>query len=60
MVSIKPIQKGDLFTKDNIWIKRPGTGEILADKYYDLLNKKSLRDILIDTHLLKSDVEGLD
>jgi sialic acid synthase SpsE len=60
VVSIKPIQKGDLFTKDNIWIKRPGTGEILADKYYDLLNKKSLRDILIDTHLLKSDVEGLD
>jgi len=60
VVSIKPIQKGEMFTKDNIWIKRPGTGEILADKYYDLLNKKSLKDILIDTHISKSDVEGID
>ena len=59
VVSIKSIKKGDIFTKDNIWIKRPGTGEILADKYYDLLNKKSLRDISIDTHLSKSDVEGI-
>jgi len=60
VVTIKPIKKGEIFTKDNIWIKRPGTGEILADKYNDLLNKKSLRDILIDKHLLKSDVEGID
>ena len=60
VVTIKSIQKGEIFTKDNIWIKRPGTGEILADKYYDLLNKKSLRDILIDTHISKSDVEGID
>jgi N-acetylneuraminate synthase len=60
VVTIKPIKKGEIFTKDNIWIKRPGTGEILADKYNDLLNKKSLRDILIDKHLSKSDVEGID
>jgi len=60
VVSIKPIQKGEIFTKDNIWIKRPGTGEILADEYYDVLNKKSLRNILVDTHLLKSDIESLD
>ena len=60
VVTIKPIQKGEIFSKDNIWIKRPGTGEILADKYYDLLNKKSLKDILIDTHISKSDVEGID
>mgnify|MGYP001254686458 FL=1 len=60
VVSIRSIKKGDIFTKDNIWIKRPGTGEILADKYYDLLNKKSLRDISIDTHIAMSDVEDID
>jgi sialic acid synthase SpsE len=60
VVSIKPIQKGELFTKDNIWIKRPGTGEILADKYYDILNKKSLRDIPNDTHLSMSDIKSKD
>ena len=60
VVSIKPIQKGELFTKDNIWIKRPGTGEILADKYYDILNKKSLRDIPTDAHLSMSDIKSKD
>lgn len=60
VVSIRSIKKGDIFTKENIWIKRPGTGEILADKYYDLLNKKSLRDISIDTHIAMSDVEDID
>ena len=58
MVTIKPIKKGDLFTKENIWVKRPGSGEILAEKFNDLLNKKSLRDIPIDTHLSKSDIGG--
>ena len=58
VVTIKPIKKGELFTKENIWIKRPGTGEILAEKYNDLLNKKSLSNISIDTHLTKSDIEG--
>ena len=32
VVTIKPIEKGELFTKDNIWVKRPGTGQILAEK----------------------------
>ena len=58
VVSIKPIQKGELFTKDNIWIKRPGTGEILADKYYDILNKKAQKDIPTDTHLSMNDVKS--
>ena len=31
--TIKEIKKGEVFSKENIWVKRPGTGEILADKY---------------------------
>ena len=27
VVSIKNIKKGEAFTKDNLWVKRPGTGE---------------------------------
>ena len=60
VVTIKPVKKGELFTKDNIWVKRPGTGEILAEKYNDILNKNSLRDIPIDTHLSKNDIEGIN
>lgn len=51
VVSIKPIQKGELFTKDNIWVKRPGTGEIPAESYEQLFGKKASMDIDIDTQI---------
>ncbi len=40
VVSIKDIKKGEMFTKDNIWVKRPGTGEIKAKDFYNILGKK--------------------
>lgn len=43
--AIKPIKKGDFFTMENIWVKRPGTGEILAEKFNEILGKKSARDM---------------
>ena len=49
--SIAPIQKGELLTKENIWVKRPGTGKILAEHYPTLLGKKTTRDIAMDEQL---------
>jgi len=49
--TIEPIQKGEIFTKENIWVKRPGTGAILAEHFSDLLGKKATRDIENDEHL---------
>ena len=46
-----PIKKGDLFTKENIWVKRPGTGKILAEHFNDLLGKIAVRDIDTDEQL---------
>ena len=51
VVAIKDIKKGDEFTKENIWVKRPGTGEILADEYNDILGKTASEDIFNDNHL---------
>jgi N-acetylneuraminate synthase len=51
IVSIAPIKKGDIFTKENIWVKRPGTGEILAEHFNDVLGKRSSADIPIDCHI---------
>jgi sialic acid synthase SpsE len=51
VVSTKSIKKGDVFTKDNIWVKRPGTGSILAEQYEDILGKKASVDISVDEHL---------
>lgn len=51
VVTIKPIKKGETFTKENLWVKRPGTGKILADKYDEILGKKATMDIDNDVHL---------
>ena len=58
VVAIKPIRKGELFTKDNIWVKRPGTGEILAEQYNELLGKTASNDVPLDAHLTWKDVQG--
>ena len=43
--TIAPIKKGEVFTKENIWVKRPGTGKILAEHFNDLIGKVASRDI---------------
>lgn len=56
VVTIEPIKKGELFSEKNIWVKRPGTGEILAKDYADLIGKKSAVNIPVDKHIKWSDV----
>jgi len=56
VVSISDIKEGDILSKENLWVKRPGTGEILADKYEDILGKKAKRDIAHDEQLTWDDV----
>ena len=51
VVSIKGIKKGEIFTKDNIWVKRPGTGEVKAEEYNNVLGKVATQDINFDIHL---------
>tara|TARA_R110000868_G_scaffold360908_1_gene622960 strand:+ start:8276 stop:9319 length:1044 start_codon:yes stop_codon:yes gene_type:complete len=55
--SISNIQKGAIFTKENIWVKRPGTGKILAEKFDSILGKKANRDIDNDEQLTWDDIE---
>ena len=55
--SIKDIRKGEAFTMDNIWVKRPGTGEILAEKFNEILGKKAKRNISADEQLKLVDIE---
>lgn len=53
VVTIKEIKKGEVFTHDNIWVKRPGTGDFLADDYGSLLGKTSAVDINNNIQLKK-------
>lgn len=57
VVTISEIKKGEIFTKENLWVKRPGTGQILAEEYKNILGKVAKNDISIDTHLTWNDIE---
>ncbi|HDU8586230.1 TPA: N-acetylneuraminate synthase family protein [Vibrio alginolyticus] len=57
VVTIAEIKAGEQFTRDNLWVKRPGTGDFLADDYESLLGKKAKADIVADIQLKKSDVQ---
>ena len=55
--SIAPIQKGEKLTNENIWVKRPGTGKILAEHFNDILGKTATRTIENDEQLDFDDFE---
>ena len=57
VVTIKNIKAGELFSKDNLWVKRPGTGPIFAEDYNSILGKKAANNIPTDRHLTLSDIE---
>lgn len=54
VVSIKDIKKNEKFNKTNIWVKRPGTGEILAKDFNKILGKKAKTDIPNGVYIKKN------
>ena len=56
VVTIATIHVGESFTKNNIWVKRPGTGEFPAERYEGILGKIATRDLPADTHLKLVDI----
>ena len=57
VVSIKNIFPGEKLTRNNIWVKRPGTGDFLAKDYKKLLGKKVKFKILKDTFIKSKDLK---
>lgn len=53
--TIAPIKKGEVLSKENIWVKRPGTGEILAEEFNSILGKKATLDLPMDVQLKQTD-----
>lgn len=54
--TIANIKKGDIFTKENIWVKRPGTGKILAEHFNDILGKTATCNLENDEQLTFDDI----
>lgn len=55
VVAIKDIKKGENFTSDNIWVKRPGTGQIKAVDFEKVLGRTALAEISENQQLKWSD-----
>ncbi|MDM5231824.1 N-acetylneuraminate synthase family protein [Lysinibacillus pakistanensis] len=56
VVAIKDIREGEKLSMENIWVKRPGTGEIHAEHFNSLLGKMVKKSIKKDTQLKFSDI----
>lgn len=46
VVATQDIASGEALTGKNIWVKRPGTGEIKAEHFQEVLGRKACRNIL--------------
>ncbi len=57
VVSIRDIKAGEVLNNENIWVKRPGTGEIKAENFKELLGKKVKVDIKKNIQLKWSQIE---
>ena len=58
VVSTQFIKQGEVLTKENTWVKRPGTGEILAEYYETIIGKTTANDIENDKQISWKDIEG--
>lgn len=57
VVTIREIKAGEVYSRDNIWVKRPGTGEFRAEEYENILGKKATIDIAKDVMIKKEMIE---
>lgn len=51
VVATKNLEKGDILSEENIWVKRPGKGGIPAENYEDLLGKRVNASIAKNTQV---------
>jgi N-acetylneuraminate synthase len=51
VVSIRDIAAGEILSMENVWVKRPGTGEIKAVHFDSVLGKKAARAIPLNAQL---------
>lgn len=58
VVSTNSIMKGEKLHSGNVWVKRPGTGEIPARDYGDVVGKTAMEDIPPDTQIKWSMLDG--
>ena len=56
VVTIREIMEGEILDMSNIWVKRPGTGDIPAKDFEALIGKRASKNLTTDHHLTWKDV----
>lgn len=56
VVTLKDVQEGERFTMENTWVKRPGTGQILAADLQRVLGRAASRPIGRNVQLSWNDI----
>ena len=56
VVTIREIPAGAALTRDNVWVKRPGTGEIKARDFEGVLGRRASRPLGINQQVKWSDL----
>jgi len=56
VVLIADVKKGECLSLDNIWVKRPGTGSILAEHFESVIGRRVNRDMGRGVHLSWEDL----
>ena len=56
VVTTEDVKAGEAFTRSNTWVKRPGTGQIKAKDYDEVLGKRATNDIPINTQVSWEDL----
>jgi N-acetylneuraminate synthase len=57
IVAISDIRKGEVFSMENVWVKRPGTGPLKAEELSSVIGKISLNNIKKDEFINNRDFE---
>lgn len=56
VVTTADIPEGATLDRSNLWVKRPGTGEILAEGYEQVLGRRAVRDLPINHQVAWDDL----
>jgi sialic acid synthase SpsE len=57
VVTLRDVAEGERLTRQNIWVKRPGTGDIPARHFEQILGRSASRAVPADTQLSWSDLD---
>ena len=55
VVADRDLQQGHVISENDIWARRPGTGEIAASEFYDVVGRQLLRSVARNTQLRWAD-----